>query len=449
METKLAGIARAAKLKPEERFTSLAHLINVEMIIMCHREMSSNKAAGVDEVTKKDYEANLTENAKELIGRMKRQAYKPQPVRRVYIPKPGTNKTRPLGIPAYEDKLVQAAMTKILNAIYEQDFVENSFGFRPNRGCHDALKVLNKIVNMKEIKYVVDADIKGFFEHVDHEWILKFLQHRIADPNIIRLIARFLKSEIMEAGIRYDTPEGTPQGGPISPILGNIYLHYVLDLWFEKKIRKNSKGQAFMVRYADDTIFCFEYEEDAAEFYPKMKDRLRAFNLEVAEEKTEIIKLGKDDNDKDDNNDAGGDAKTGTFDFLGFTHYVGTGIDGRKRIKRKTSRKKYNAGLHRCREWIKKNRHMPTVDFMKKIKAKVQGHCNYYSVTDNVTYVNNFIHDVRKLIYKWLNRRSQRKSFCWGKFNLFLEKYPLPKARIRVNIFEPGIGYKYVLRMVK
>ena len=238
METKLKGIAEAARMRPNEKFTSLAHLINEEAIKECHREMSKKKAAGIDEMTKEEYEINVENNVNDLIRRMKRQAYKPQPVRRVYIPKPGTDKKRPLGIPAYEDKLVQAAMAKILNAIYEQDFLECSFGFRPNRGCHDALKVLDKILNKKEINYVVDVDIRGFFDHVDHEWMLKFLQHRITDPNILRIIARFLRAGIVDAGIEYDTPEGTPQGGVCSPILGNIYLHYVLDLWFEKSKEK-------------------------------------------------------------------------------------------------------------------------------------------------------------------------------------------------------------------
>ena len=225
METKLAGIAEAARLRPDEKFTSLVHLINEETIKECHKEMLKKKAAGVDGVTKEEYDLKLDENVKDLINRMKRQAYKPQAVRRVLIPKPGTDKKRPLGIPAYEDKLVQATLSKILNAIYEQDFLECSFGFRPNRGCHDAIKVLDKIVNKKEIKYVVDADIKGFFDNVSHEWMLKFLKQRIADPNLLRLITRFLKSGIVEAGILYDTPQGTPQGGVCSPILGLSLIH--------------------------------------------------------------------------------------------------------------------------------------------------------------------------------------------------------------------------------
>lgn len=444
METKLTRIAEAARMRPDEKFTSLAHLINEETIKECHREMGKKKAAGIDDMTKEEYEINLDSNVKDLINRMKRQAYKPQPVRRVHIPKPGTDKMRPLGIPAYEDKLVQAAMAKILNAIYEQDFLECSFGFRPNRGCHDALKVLSNILCKKEINYVVDADVRGFFDHVDHEWMMKFLQHRIADPNILRLAARFLRSGIIEAGIKYDTPEGTPQGGCCSPIFGNLYLHYVIDLWFEKRVRKSCRGMAYMVRYADDSVFCFQYEEDAKEFYSQMIERLGNFNLEVAEEKTKIISLNKED-DEDDGKDDSGGKQISSFDFLGFTHYVGKDKNGAKRVKRKTSKKKYRASLLRFKEWIQRNRHMPTRSLMKKMKIKLQGYCRYYGITDNHNAVSNFIDEIKKLIFKWLNRRSQKKSFNWDKYNLFLNKYPLPRAKTYVRIFELGMGSSYVL----
>lgn len=446
METKLERIAEVAKAKANEKFTSLAHLVNEEMVKECHRQMEKGKASGVDNITKETYEENLEENVKELIGRMKRQAYKPQPVRRVYIPKAGSDRMRPLGIPAYEDKLVQGAIAKILNAIYEQDFLECSFGFRPQRSCHDAIKVLNAIVNKKEINYIVDADIRGFFEHVNHEWLMKFIQHRIADPNINRLIARFLKSGIMEAGINYDTPEGTPQGGVISPILGNIYLHYVIDLWFEKVIRKNSSGEAYMVRYADDSAFCFEHEKDAKEFYQKLIMRLEEFNLEVADEKTKFIHLRKDrDNDDDDGS---GKGET-SFDFLGFTHYVGTNKNGNKTVMRKTSKKKYRASLVRFKEWIRINRNMPIKILMKKMKSKVQGHCNYYGVTGNRNSVSDFVDEIKRLLFKWLNRRSQCRSFNWDKFNKFLKKYPLPRANTKVNIFELNKGKGYIMSRVK
>lgn len=238
METKLKRIAEIAKAKPNERFTSLVHLINKETLMQSHKEMERKRASGVDAVTKQDYDVKLDEYLDDLVSRLKRNAYKPQPVRRVYIPKPGTDKKRPLGIPAYEDKLVQSTLGKVLNAIYEQDFLECSFGFRPNRGAHDAIKVLNKVLNMKDINYVVDTDIKGFFDNVSHEWMMKFIEHRVSDPNIQRLVNKFLKAGIVESGIQYDTHTGTPQGGVCSPILANIYLHYSLDIWFEKIVRK-------------------------------------------------------------------------------------------------------------------------------------------------------------------------------------------------------------------
>lgn len=435
MDTKLERIAKIAKDKPEEGFTSLIHLINKETLIECHKDMNGKKSSGVDKVTKAEYEENLESNVEDLLSRMKRQAYKPQPAKRVYIPKPGTNKKRPLGIPAYEDKLVQAALAKILNSIYEQDFYECSFGFRPNRSCHDALKLLDKILNDRDIRYVVDTDIKGFFDNVDHECMMKFIEFRIADVNLLRLIKRFLKAGIIESGIRRDTPQGTPQGGVCSPILANIYLHYALDQWFEIIVRRVCRGKAYMVRYADDSVFCFQYEEDAKKFYASLIERLEKFNLSLAEEKTRIIELKKSDKDDDQGDNS--------FDFLGFTHYVGKDKNGKKRVKRKTSKKKYNASLLKCKQWIKENRTLPVDKFMKTIKAKIQGHCNYYGITDNRRAVGNFIFECRRLIFKWLNRRSQRKSFNWDKFALFLKKYPLPTTKTHVNIFELGAGSSY------
>lgn len=430
METKLQRITEKAKANPNERFTSLTHLINKEMLKECHKEMNAKKATGVDAQTKMSYDENLEQNLDDLLGRMKRQAYKPQPARRVYIPKLGSNKMRPLGIPAYEDKLVQASLAKVMNAIYEADFLECSFGFRPNRSAHDALKVLNQILNKWEIEYVVDTDIKGFFDNVDHDWAMKFIGHRIADPNMQRLINRFLKAGIMESGVRYDTPAGTPQGGVCSPIIGNVYLHYVLDLWFEKIVRKRSKGKAYMICYADDSVFCFQYEEDARAFYEALKGRLAKFKLEVAEEKTKIIRLNKNGGNEED-----------SFDFLGFTHYVDKG----KKIKIKTSKIKYRASLLRCKMWMKENRTKPTREFMKTLYKKLQGHINYYGMTYNTRQVKNFMDEVRTLIFKWLNRRSQTRSFNWEGFVLFMKKYPLPRLQGKMKpLWELGAGASYL-----
>ncbi|NLZ83251.1 MAG: group II intron reverse transcriptase/maturase [Clostridiales bacterium] len=292
MLTKLERIAEIAKERPDEKFTSLIHLIDKEMLIKCHYELKRNKAPGIDKMTKNEYEINLEENIENLLQRMKTFKYRPNPVKRVYIPKAGTDKKRPLGIPSYEDKIVQLAITKILSAIYEQDFLDCSFGFRPKRSCHDAIKILDEYLSRRRINYVVDADIKGFFDHVDHRWLMKFLEHRIKDKNLLRYIARLLNAGMMENGQFYKAYEGTPQGGIISPLLANIYLHYVLDLWFEKVVRKRCRGQAYIVRYADDFVCCFEYKNEAEAFYEALKLRLAKFNLEIAEDKTKIIYFG-------------------------------------------------------------------------------------------------------------------------------------------------------------
>lgn len=433
METKLARITEIAKERPNEKFTSLAHLINRDMLIECHRQLENRKAPGVDGVTKRDYAENLERNVENLVKRMKRQAYKPQAVKRVYIPKPGTSKMRPLGIPAYEDKLVQLALSRILNAIYETDFLGCSFGFRPGRGCHDALKVLNNIIEKRNVNFIVDADIKGFFDHVDHEWLMKFLQHRIADPNVLRLIARFLKAGVMEAGMVYDTPEGTPQGGVISPLLANVYLHYALDLWFEKVVRPNCRGEAYMVRYADDFVCCFQYENEAKQFYEALIKRLGKFNLEIAQDKTRIIAFGRNATNYCRQN---GKRKPDTFDFLGFTHYCSKSRKGWFRVKRKTSRKKFCNSLYRCKLWLKENLNTPTKDVMKKLCLKLLGYYRYYSITDNLPTVDNFQDKVRRMLFKWFNRRSQRKTFNWVKYVLFLKQYPLPRPKVYVNIYD-------------
>jgi RNA-directed DNA polymerase len=348
-------------------------------------------------------------------------------------PKPGTDKKRPLGILVYQDKLVQAAMAKIVTAIYEADFLDCSYGFRPGRSCHDALKELNHIIENRKIRYIVDADIKGFFDHVNHEWLMKFIGQRIADPNIHRLIARFLKAGIMEDGVKQGTVEGTQQGGNISPILANVYLHYVLDLWFEKIVKKWCRGEAYLVRYCDDFVCCFEHEEEAKAFYQALRGRLKKFGLEIAEEKTRIIKFGRkaaDEHQRD------GDGKPETFDFLGFTHYCGKSRRGYFRVKRKTSRKKYKASLLRCKEWIKRNRHESVKELMKALRVKLNGYYRYYGITDTSKALNRFAYEVNKMLYKWLNKRSQRKSFEWSKFEKLIKKYPLPQPRIYVNIYE-------------
>ena len=442
METKLAKIADLAKSQPTMKFTSLVHYLNEDTLKQCHHELPNNKATGVNGTTKEQYEENLDDNIKNLVCSLKQKSYRPVPVRRVYIPKAGTDKKRPLGIPEHEDKVVQKAISKILNAIYENDFLDCSFGFRPNRNCHDALKILNHYIESKCVNYVVDADIKGFFDNVDHEWMMKFLSHRINDPNLLRILRRFLKGGYMEEGKKYKTDAGTPQGGVVSPILANVYLHYVLDLWFERKIRKECKGKAYIVRYADDFVCCFQYKEEAERFYSELKGRLKEFNLEIAEDKTKIIPFGKfaEENAKRD-----GEGKPSTFDFLGFTHYCSKSQNGRCRAKRKTSRKKVEAKLRQSKEWLKSNRHENIHFVLDRFCRSLSGYYNYYCITDNIPHVSNFNHKIRSILYKWLNRRSQKKSFNWDKFQLLLNKYPLPSPRVKVNIYDLRKEISYIL----
>lgn len=445
MSTKLARIAEIARERPEERFTTLAHLLDEEMLKQCHAELKRGKALGIDHVSKEEYEANLETNIADLVARLKRKAYRPQPVRRAYIPKPGTDQKRPLGIPAYEDKIVQAGLSKILNAIYEADFLDCSWGFRPNRSCHDALKVLNFIIETKKVNYVVDADIKSFFENVDHEWLMKFLGHRINDPSIHRLIRRILKVGYMEEGRKYKAENGTPQGGVISPILANVYLHYVLDLWFQKVIKVKSRGDAYLIRSADDFVCCFQYKEEAESFYRELQARLERFNLSIATGKTKIIEFGRF---ATENRDKKGKGKPDTFDFLGFTHYCSNSEAGKFRVKRKTSRKKFKAKLAKMKEWIRGSRTTLVWELVDKLREKLLGHYQYYGVTDNIRMLIRYQYEVNRLLYKWLNRRSQRKSFTWEKFNLFLKKCKFPRPKINVNIYEFKLRYSYIKSMM-
>lgn len=442
MESKLLRIAELAESQPNLKFTSLVHLLNETNLKQCHHELPYNKATGVDRTTKEAYEENIDENIQNLVKRLKDKSYRPTPVRRVYIPKPGTNKKRPLGLPEYEDKIVQRAIAKILTAIYEKDFLDSSFGFRPNRNCHDALKILNFYVERRFVNYVVDADIKGFFDNVNHSWMMKFLKHRITDQGLLRIIARFLKGGYMEGKVFHPTKAGTPQGGIISPILANIYLHYALDFWFEKVVRKQCKGQAYIVRYADDFVCCFQYKQDAQNFYLSLIKRLKMFYLEVAEDKTKIIPFGRFASEQCRRN---GRKKPQTFDFLGFTHYCGKNRHGKFHLKRKTSAKKMRAKLKECKEWLKANRNIDIEVIMDRLNRSLKGYYNYYCITDNLPAVNNFKDKVKKLLFKWMNRRSQRKSFNWDKFTLFMRKFPLIKPKVKVSIYDLKEEISYIM----
>jgi group II intron reverse transcriptase/maturase len=340
---------------------------------------------------------------------------------------------RPLGIPAIEDKIVQKGMTRILEAVYEADFLDCSYGFRPNRSPHQALKQLNKIIMTQPINHIIDADIKGFFDHVDHGWMRKFLEHRISDTNFDRLIYRFLRNGYMEEGRECDVEKGTPQGGIISPVLANIYLHYVLDLWLEKVIKPESRGAVEMVRYADDFVICVQYKDDAEKILEKLEDRLGKFGLELAEDKTRRIEFGRFSKQ---NAQAKG-TKPATFNFLGFTHYIDQTRTGKYKLGRKTDRNKLTAQRKALNEWLKSARNlMPLQELWKILRAKLTGHFRYYGVSGNFRSMARYRWEAVRLIMKWQNRRSQKKSFNWETFCRYMEKYPLPKPAIYHNFYD-------------
>jgi RNA-directed DNA polymerase len=429
--TKLLRIAEKARQDRGCKFTSLFHLVNEDLLRECFERLRKDAASGIDKITKEEYGKDLAANLASLVGRLHKMSYIPQPARRVYIPKPGSTKQRPLGIPSLEDKLVQAALVRILEAIYEADFIEDSYGFRPERGCHDALRELSVEVERGRIHYIVEADIRGFFDNVQHDWMMEFLAHRIADKRVLRYVKRFLIAGILEEGVFAKTEEGTPQGGVISPLLANIYLHYSLDLWLTRRFAKTCEGRVRLIRYADDFVVCFQQESDAIRFRSELDERLGKFGLEVAPEKTKILEFGPLAEPKAK---ARGE-KPESFDFLGLTHFCSRTRNGKRfRMKRVTARKKFRAKLREFKEWLKKNRTLPTPELMKIVSSKLRGHIAYYGVTDNSKGINRFTYEVRRLLFKWLNRRGKRGCMSWSKFEKLLKKFPLPVPRIMVNL---------------
>ena len=370
METKLARIADKSRNEKRPIFTSLYHLINEELLKVCHRELDGSKAVGIDKMSKKEYAENLDNNIKELVARLKNKAYKPAPALRVYIPK-GNGKMRPLGISIYEDKIVQLALKKILEAIYESKFLDNMYGFRPNRSCHNAIKYVHQRITRGKISYIVDADIKGFFDHINHDWMIKFLEYNIQDPNIIGLIKKYLKAGIMDKGTYMTTEEGSAQGNIISPVLANIYMHYVLGLWYKEIVQKRAEGDTFLVVYADDFIAGFQYKSEAEKYYKALKNRMSKFGLELESSKSRLLEFGRF---AEHNRKARGEGKPETFDFLGFTFYCSKNRNGKFSVKAKTSKKKFKQKLRNMKEWLYENRDVRVKDLMKKLNIKLEGH---------------------------------------------------------------------------
>ena len=415
----------AEQLGKYKTVQGLMKYINKENLRRQHNEQERKKATGIDKVDKIKYGESLENNLERLIGDMKTFSYKPQPVRRTYIPKANSDKLRPLGIPAYEDRLVQGAFAEVLQEVYEKIFLDCSYGFRPNKDCHQAIKELDNIIMRKKVNYVVDADIKDFFSNVNHEWLIKFLEHTIEDQSFIRYIKRFLASGIMEEGKFIESDKGTPQGGLISPILANVYLHYVLDLWFKLDVKVRCRGEAYIIRYADDLVCCFELEEDANRFFQELKDRLGKFNLELAEDKSKIIPFGKNtENNKE------------TFDFLGFTHKDSRGRKGQYKLLHTTSQKKLKVKRASAKQWIRQNIHLPIEELIKQLNRKLVGHYRYYGISDNYNRLKSYMNYVKYQLYKWLKRRSQKDKTNIERFRKILEYNPIAEPRIYFSLWQ-------------
>lgn len=430
MQTSLREIANKAEREKKYRFQNLYTMLNEMNLLDSWQYMNKSASYGIDKVSSKEYESNLFENVKELLAKLKRKGYRAKLVKRKYIQK--TNgKMRPLGIPATEDKLLQVAVSRILNAIYEQDFLPYSFGYRAGKDAKTAIKELHYQLQYGWFGYVVEADIKGFFENIDHNWLIRMLEERINDRAFIGLIRKWLKAGIMEPEGKVIHPAtGTPQGGVVSPVLANIYLHYVLDLWFEKKIKRECEGRVYLCRYADDFVCLFQLSRDAEKLYRELPRRLGKFGLQLSEEKTRTIRFSK--HRIEENN---------RFDFLGFEFIWGIGKMGKPQIKRRTSKEKYRKSLANFKEWCKANRNLKIRELIAKLNKKLRGYYGYYGIIGNSKMLRKFYRNVERILKKWLNRRSQRKSYSWKGFAGMLKWYPLLEPRItqerkyQLNIF--------------
>ena len=420
----------AQQAEKHERVQTLMHYVNKQNLIEEHRQQQKGKVVGIDNVGKGDFGENLEANVDDMLTRMKTFSYRPQAVRRTYIPKAGSDEMRPLGIPAYEDKLVQGVMRKVLDRIYEGKFYDFSYGFREGRSCHQAIREVNQLIMTKRVNFIVDADIKGFFDNVDHEWLMRFLEHDIADKNFLRYIKRFLKAGIMEDMKYHESDKGTPQGGLISPVCANVYLHYVLDMWFDKVVKKKCKGEAYIVRYADDFICMFQYRNEANVFYEELEARLKKFNLELSKEKSKIIRFGRFAKQHS------ADGKTDTFDFLGFTHVNGETLTGKYTVMHRTSKKKLKVKKQNVKEWLKENIHKKPSDTIELLNRKLVGHYRYYGISGNYEGLLKFYRYIRIALYKTLTRRSQRAYLTWRRYRMLLEKHPIAEPKIYVNIWQ-------------
>src|SRR6185369_1436404 len=432
MARDLTRIGERARKEPKLKFTSIYHFVtDKDHLRACYEGIDPGAAVGIDGVTKEEYGKELERNLEELAERLNRMGYKPKPVKRKLIPKAGSKKKRAIGMPSVEDKIVQKALAGVLAEIYETEFCESSYGYPPGRTPHDALNELGRTIQQKKVNYVVEADIKGFFDHVNQEWLERFLEHRVSDERVHRLVKRMLKAGVMEDGLVRASDEGVPQGGSLSPLLSNVYLHYTLDVWFERKFRSQCRGEAYYFRFADDFVACFQYREDAERYLREMEKRLKEFGLEIEPSKTKLLEFGRFAEER--GRRSGKEPEQ--FEFLGFTHYGDTTRHGKYKVKRMTSKKKVRAKLKGWNEWLRKERsHLKKGELLRIAKVKLEGHLNYYAITDNRGRCDEYRQQVERLMYKWLNRQSQRRSYTWPRFKDALTWVGWPSVRIRHNL---------------
>jgi len=435
VSTKLQRIAELARQAPKMAMTTLSHHFDEEFLKEAYRRTRKDGAVGVDGQTAQEYEANLDENLSSLKERFKSGSYKAPPVRRVYIPKAGNSKKlRPIGIPSLEDKVLQRAVSMVLETVYEQDFLDCSYGFRPKRSAHDALATLwSGLMGIKG-GWVIEMDIKGCYDNISRPHLRSFLDQRVRDGVIRRTIDKWLKAGVLEDGEVWHPTLGTPQGGVVSPVLMNVFLHEALDKWFEEVVKPRMKGKALMIRYADDAVLAFEMESDARRVMEVLPKRFLKYGLELHEEKTRLIDFRRPGptNQRPTSTVQAGRA---SFDFLGFCHHWGKSRKGYQVIKRKTAKERLRRAIVNINEWCRRNRHIPAKDQWSMLVRKLQGHYGYYGITGNIRALSQFHRAVTKAWQKWLNRRSQRKDMPWERFIRMLERYKLPTPKVVHSIY--------------
>lgn len=429
VSTKLQRIAQLAKEDPKRALTTLAHHIDLEFLLEAYRRTRKDGAPFVDDQTAEEYELCLEPNLRRLLDRFKSGAYRAPPVRRVHIPKGDGKKTRPIGVPTFEDKVLQRAVSMVLEAIYEQEFYPFSYGFRPQRGPHDALQCLWDGLMAMGGGWVLEVDIKSFFDTLDHGHLRAFLDQRVRDGVLRRAIDKWLKAGVLEDGKLSYPDEGSPQGGVISPILANIYLHEVLDRWFAETVKPRLRGEAFVVRFADDFVIAFSLESDARRVYEVLPRRFEKFGLTIHPEKTRLVRFIRPRRDSIGKGQDGQGGTPGSFVLLGFTHFWSRSLRGNWVIKRRTASSRFRRALRRIDDWCRHNRHEPIKEQQRQLWLKLKGHYGYYGITGNSYAIGRFRFWVGRVWRRWLSRRSQRARMPWDKFNRLLKVYPLPPAQ--------------------